>query len=79
MVTLTIDKKTVTVPEGTTILEAARSAKIDIPTLCYLKGINEIGACRLCMVEASSPHATAPWPRAWWYTPTRPASARRGG
>ena len=51
MVTLTIDKKTVTVPEGTTILEAARSAKIDIPTLCYLKGINEIGACRLCMVE----------------------------
>ncbi len=51
MVTLTIDKRTVTVPEGTTILEAARSAKIDIPTLCYLKGINEIGACRLCMVE----------------------------
>ena len=51
MVTLTIDRKTVTVPEGTTILEAARSAKIDIPTLCYLKDINEIGACRLCMVE----------------------------
>ena len=51
MVTLTIDKKTVTVPDGTTILEAARSAKIEIPTLCYLKGINEIGACRLCMVE----------------------------
>ena len=51
MVTLTIDRKTVTVPDGTTILEAARSAKIDIPTLCYLKGINEIGACRLCMVE----------------------------
>ncbi len=51
MVTLSIDKRTVTVPEGTTILEAARSAKIDIPTLCYLKGINEIGACRLCMVE----------------------------
>ena len=48
MVTLTIDKKTVTVPEGTTILEAARSAKIDIPTLCYLKGIIEIGraSCR---------------------------------
>ena len=38
-------------PEGTTILEAARTAHIDIPTLCYLKGINEIAACRLCMVE----------------------------
>lgn len=51
MVTLTIDKKTVTVPEGTTILEAARSANIAIPTLCYLKEVNEIGACRICMVE----------------------------
>ena len=51
MVTLTIDQKMVTVPEGTTILEAARSIHIDIPTLCYLKGINEIGACRICMVE----------------------------
>ena len=51
MVTLTIDGRAVTVPESTTILEAARSIHIDIPTLCYLKGINEIGACRLCMVE----------------------------
>ena len=51
MVTLTIDKKTVTVPEGTTILEAAKSVNIAIPTLCYLKEINEIGACRICMVE----------------------------
>ena len=51
MVNLIIDKKPVSVPEGTTILEAARSVNIDIPTLCYLKGINEIGACRLCLVE----------------------------
>ena len=51
MVTLTIDNRTVTVPEGTTILEAARSVRLDIPTLCYLKDINEIGACRICMVE----------------------------
>ena len=51
MVTLTIDGRAVTVPESTTILEAARSIHIDIPTLCYLKGINEIGACRICMVE----------------------------
>ena len=50
-VTLTIDHKSVTVPENTTILEAARSVNINIPTLCYLKDINEIGACRICMVE----------------------------
>lgn len=51
MVTLKIDNKTVTVPEDTTILEAAKSVHIDIPTLCYLKDINEIAACRLCVVE----------------------------
>ncbi|MBQ2768243.1 MAG: iron hydrogenase small subunit [Clostridia bacterium] len=39
------------VPKNSTVLEAARAAKIDIPTLCYLKDINEIGACRLCLVE----------------------------
>ncbi len=38
-------------PAGSTILEAARSAGIDIPTLCYLKDVNQIGACRMCMVE----------------------------
>ena len=52
-VTLTIDHKSVTVPENTTILEAARSVNINIPTLCYLKDINEIGACRICVVESS--------------------------
>ena len=41
------------VPKGSTVLEAARAAHIDIPTLCYLKDINEIGACRLCLVEVS--------------------------
>ena len=41
------------VPKGSTVLEAAKSASIDIPTLCYLKDINEIGACRLCLVEVS--------------------------
>ncbi len=51
MVTLTIDGRTVSVPEGTTILEAAQTLRISIPTLCYLKDINEIGACRICMVE----------------------------
>ncbi|MCD8046322.1 MAG: [FeFe] hydrogenase, group A [Clostridiales bacterium] len=41
----------VSAPAGSTILEAARLANIEIPTLCYLKGINEIGACRMCVVE----------------------------
>ena len=39
------------VPEGITILEAARMANIHIPTLCFLKDVNEIGACRMCVVE----------------------------
>ncbi len=51
MVNLTINGKPITVKEGTTILDAAASAGIRIPTLCYLKGINEIGACRVCVVE----------------------------
>ena len=46
-----IDGTKVTVPKGSTILQAARKANIDIPTLCYLKGVNEIGACRMCVVE----------------------------
>ena len=50
-VTLTIDNQKVTVFEGTTILEAAKKAGIDIPTLCFLKDINEAGDCRMCIVE----------------------------
>lgn len=48
---VTIDNIDVTVPEGTTLYEAAHVAGIDIPTLCYLKGVNEIGACRMCLCE----------------------------
>ena len=51
MVTVTIDGKTIEVEEGTTILKAARKANVNIPTLCYLEGINDIGACRVCCVE----------------------------
>ncbi|ACX52871.1 hydrogenase, Fe-only [Ammonifex degensii KC4] len=50
-VCLTIDGFSVTVPEGTTILKAARQVGVKIPTLCYLEGINEVGACRICVVE----------------------------
>ena len=48
---LTIDGKKVEVDKGTTILEAARKLDIDIPTLCFLKDINEVGNCRMCLVE----------------------------
>lgn len=51
MVKLTIDNKLVEVNENTTILDAAKSAKIHIPSLCYFKDLNEIGACRICVVE----------------------------
>lgn len=50
-VTLTIDGIETTVPKGTTVLEAAREVGIIIPSLCYLKEINEIGVCRVCLVE----------------------------
>ena len=50
-VKLTIDGVEMEVPKSYTILDAAREHGIDIPTLCHLKGINEIGACRMCIVE----------------------------
>lgn len=51
MVKLTIDQKAIEVPEGSTIMDAANIAGIPIPKLCFLKDINEIGACRVCVVE----------------------------
>lgn len=50
-VTITIDGRVIEVPKSYTVLDAARSINIDIPTLCHLKGINEIGACRICLVD----------------------------
>ena len=52
-VNIKINGRDYAVPQGSTVLEAARAAKIEIPTLCYLKDINAIGACRLCLVEVS--------------------------
>ena len=60
MVTLTIDGRTVSVPEGTTILEAAQTLRISIPTLCDRKDINEIGACRICVVEVEGTERLVP-------------------
>ena len=51
MVSITINGAAVSVPEGTTIMEAAKTAGFPIPSLCYWKGLNEIGACRVCVVE----------------------------
>lgn len=60
MVTITIDGKQMTVDASRTILQAAREAGIAIPTLCYLEGINEIGACRLCIVEVEGMNRLVP-------------------
>ncbi|MBP7176640.1 MAG: [FeFe] hydrogenase, group A [Thermoclostridium sp.] len=54
MVTLTIDGREVKAPVGSTILDAAKLAGIKIPTLCFLKDINEIGACRMCVVDVGA-------------------------
>ncbi len=53
MVNLKINNIPVTVPEGSTVLEAARAAHIEIPTLCYLKDVSCVGSCRMCLVEAT--------------------------
>ena len=65
MINLTIDNKPVQVPEGTTILKAARMAGIDIPTLCHfeLDGMNfenKPGGCRVCVVEVEGRRNLAP-------------------
>ena len=51
MIKVTVNGKTVEVPQGSTILDAAYKAGVDIPRLCFLKEINETSACRLCVVE----------------------------
>ncbi|MBN1772513.1 MAG: (2Fe-2S)-binding protein [Deltaproteobacteria bacterium] len=57
-VVLHIDGKDVTVPEGTTVLEAARSVGIAVPTLCHHEKLAPYGGCRVCMVEAELRGAT---------------------
>ena len=56
-VNVIIDGRTVEVEKGATVLEAAKTAGIYIPTLCYLKDINKIGACRVCLVEIKGAEA----------------------
>ncbi|MDO4459240.1 MAG: NADH-dependent [FeFe] hydrogenase, group A6 [Clostridia bacterium] len=59
MINVSINGMSYDVPAGSTILEAARYAGVDIPTLCYLKDINQIGACRMCMVEVKGARGLA--------------------
>lgn len=56
MINLTVNEQPVTVPEGTTILQAVRAAGVELPTLCYHEGLAPYGACRLCMVTIAAPH-----------------------
>lgn len=51
MVTITINGQAVEAPEGTSVLDAATAAGVTIPTLCYLKDLNCIGSCRVCLVD----------------------------
>ena len=60
MIKLTIDGKEVEVKKGETVLQAARKANIDIPTLCFLKEINEAGDCRMCIVEIEGRRGFSP-------------------
>ncbi len=57
MVNIKINNVDVQAPAGSTIIEAAHYAGIDIPSLCYLRGLNEIGACRICVVEVKGARA----------------------
>jgi len=57
-ITLNIDDKEIIVEEGMTILQVARGAGIDIPTLCYHEKLEPYGVCRLCLVEIGTPPKT---------------------
>lgn len=77
MVNIKINDKDYSVPASYTILDAARDANVHIPTLCYLKDINQIGACRMCLVEIkehvrSKRHVFTPFRKDWKYTQTHP-------
>ena len=60
MIKLNIDGKDVEIEKGKTVLEAARKVNIEIPTLCFLKEINEAGDCRMCLVEVEGRRGYSP-------------------
>jgi predicted molibdopterin-dependent oxidoreductase YjgC len=60
LVDLTVDGRTVSVPEGSTLLQACRSAGADVPTLCYLETLEPINSCRVCVVEVTGSRTLVP-------------------
>ena len=77
-----IDGKEITATQGTTILEAARGAGIEIPTLCYLDGLEPFGGCRLCIVELDWGNWKRPvvaCERSWTFGTPRPRTPEAGG
>ena len=60
MPSLTIDNKMISVSDGTSLLEAARQAGILVPSLCYLKKVQAIGSCRVCLVEVEGAKSSRP-------------------
>lgn len=68
---LTINGKECTAPAGSTILQAAERNGIHIPKLCYLEGIHQYGACRICVVEQTALRRRICRPPAWWRPGTR--------
>src|SRR6185312_4902017 len=60
MVELTVDGKPVSVPEGATILDAARKLGIDTPTLCFLENLTPVNVCRICVVELEGGRVLVP-------------------
>lgn len=58
--TLKIDDKDIAIEEGATILQAAKEAGVNIPTLCHLEGVSDVGACRLCLVEIKGSNKLLP-------------------
>ena len=60
MLSATINHHPVQVPEGTTILDAARQVKVAIPTLCHVEGREAMGACRICVVEVKGGKTLVP-------------------
>ena len=83
MVNFKINDRELSAAKGTTILAAAEKAGIPIPHLCFLKDINEIAACRMCVVEIEGtdrlvPACNTEVLRAWSSRPTLPGSGRPG-
>src|SRR5579862_7694867 len=60
MVSLTIDGRAVSVPEGTTLLVACREIGVEIPTLCFLETLHPVNVCRICVVEVEGARVLAP-------------------